>query len=153
MENYEGIRGFIGETKKEQFFFIIDSQRRKKYLLPIIEGMTETDLYIFYSKFERQELEPFLASEQPDPNPYLPCRMVVGSDLDQFLDEQTPVKVVFLYTKNEACEICGEMLRLFGDMAEKMYDKDIVSFAYYDIFLNDNPIITDEVLPYFLIFT
>ena len=107
VENYEGIRGFIGETKKEQFFFIIDSQRRKKYLLPIIEGMTETDLYIFYSKFERQELEPFLASEQPDPNPYLPCRMVVGSDLDQFLDEPTPVKVVFLYTKNEACEICG----------------------------------------------
>ena len=45
------------------------------------------------------------------------------------------------------------MLRLFGDIAEKMYDKDIVSFAYYDIFLNDNPIITDEVLPYFLIFS
>ncbi len=45
------------------------------------------------------------------------------------------------------------MLRTYADLAEKLYDKDIVSFGYYDIFKNDNPIVSDEILPYFLIFS
>jgi hypothetical protein len=45
------------------------------------------------------------------------------------------------------------MLRQYADLAEKLYDKEIVSFGYYDIFKNDHPRIKDEILPYFLIFT
>lgn len=94
-----------------------------------------------------------MASEEPEEEPFAPCRKVVGKDLAAYLLEETPVKVVFLYTVDEACEVCGEMLRVFADLAEKMYDPEVVSFAYYDIFRNDNPLIADEILPYFLIFT
>ena len=44
------------------------------------------------------------------------------------------------------------MLRLFADLAEKMYDPEIVQFGYYDIFKNDNLLITDEIMSHFLIF-
>lgn len=33
--------------------------------MPVIEGMTVNDLYIFHSKFEQGLLEPFYASEKP----------------------------------------------------------------------------------------
>ncbi len=35
------------------------------------------------------------------------------------------------------------MLRQFADLAEKLYEKEIVVFGYYDIFRNDHPRITD----------
>lgn len=34
-----------------------------------------------------------------------------------------------------------------------MYDKEIVTFGYFDLFKNNHPRITDEILPYFLLFT
>ena len=44
------------------------------------------------------------------------------------------------------------MLDIFSKLGENLYDEKVVKFGYYDIFLNDNPLITEEVLPYFLIF-
>jgi len=44
------------------------------------------------------------------------------------------------------------MLRGFADIAEKLYREDVIAFGYFDIFKNDHPIITSEILPYFLVF-
>ena len=52
----------MGEVVKKEYFFIIDAARKQKYILPILKGMSSTDLHIFHSKFENDELEPFLAS-------------------------------------------------------------------------------------------
>lgn len=60
---------------------------------------------------------PFLASEEPPTDIYEPCRKVVGLTLDDFLSLPTDVKVLFLYTENPSCEICGEMLRIYADLA------------------------------------
>ena len=84
MDRYEPFRAFIGESKK-QYFLILDVPRHKKYILPIIEGFSVNDLLIFQSKFEQGVLQPFYASEDPDPEPYAPCRKVVGKDLSDFL--------------------------------------------------------------------
>ncbi len=51
--------------------------------------------------------------------------------------------MVFLYTQHSACEVCGEMLREYADLAERLYEKNIVIFGYFDIFKNDHPRITD----------
>lgn len=64
-EKYHVMRSFIGVDKKH-YFCILDFARRKKYLLPVVEGMTVTDLIIFQSKFEQGILEVFYASEEPD---------------------------------------------------------------------------------------
>ena len=106
MENYETILAYIGETKKE-FFLIIDAARKQKYVMPIIEGVTNVDLEIFQANFERGELIPFEASEEPEPNPYAPCRKVVSKDLGKFLEEETPIKVIYLYTAHNSCQVCG----------------------------------------------
>ena len=45
------------------------------------------------------------------------------------------------------------MLRMFGDIADKMYHLDLVRFGYMDIFKNDHKLIHNYALPHFLIFT
>ena len=53
---------------------------------------------------------------------YEPCRKLVGKNFDRFMGLKAPIKVVFLYTEQEGvCQICGEMLRGFADIAEKLY--------------------------------
>ena len=74
------------------------------------------------------------------------------NNIEEFLDEETPVKVLFLFTAHSSCEACGEMLRMFADLGEKMYDPEIVEFGYYDVYKNDNLLIRDEISPSFLIF-
>ena len=44
------------------------------------------------------------------------------------------------------------MLRIFADLAERMFDPEIVEFGYYDLFKNDNPLISDEIMSHFLIY-
>ena len=84
---------------------------------------------------------------------YEPCRKLVGKNFDRFMELKAPIKVVFLYTEQEGvCQICGEMLRGFADIAEKLYREDVIAFGYFDIFKNDHPRITSEILPYFLVF-
>lgn len=145
------MRSFIG-VEKEQYFCILDYARRKKYLMPVVEGMTTNDLIIFQSKFEQGILEVFYASEEPDIEPYEPCRKIVGKDLEEFLVRKAPVKVLFLYTMNPSCEYCPELLRDYSILAEKLYDPSQVIFGYFDIFLNDHSLIPDEMLGHFLVF-
>lgn len=51
------------------------------------------------------------------------------------------------------CEICGDLLGLFKELGDNMYDEKVVSFGYFDVFLNDHPLIVDEIVPYFLIYS
>lgn len=65
---------------------------------------------------------------------------------------KAPLKVVYLYTEQPSCDICGEMLRGFADIAEKIYREDVIAFGYFDIFKNDHRMIPSEIAPYFLVF-
>lgn len=65
-----------------EYFTIIDSARKAKYVMPVVEGMTAVDLHIFHSKFEQGLLDPFYSSEEREEQVYEPCRKVVGKDVD-----------------------------------------------------------------------
>lgn len=78
---FVNVFNFVGRDQLE-YFLIIDAARKLKYIMPVIEGMTVNDLYIFHSKFEQGLLEPFYASEKPEKDTYPPCRKVVGKNLD-----------------------------------------------------------------------
>ena len=104
------------------------------------------------SDYEAGELQPFYASEPiPEVNEKH-CQKVVGRTLEDFLQTTHTVKVLFLYTINEACEACREMLEIYQTLAEKMYEDEIVSFGYYDLFYNDHDLLKDRALPFFLIY-
>lgn len=47
---YEVMKSLIG-YHKEDFFCIIDFARRKKYIIPAVDGMTAKDIIIFQAKF------------------------------------------------------------------------------------------------------
>ena len=58
--------------------------------------------------------------------------------MDRFLENPTGVKVLFLYTENEACSLCPDMLKLYKKMAVNLYDEKVISFGYIDLFINDH---------------
>ena len=62
------------------------------------------------------------------------------------------LKVVYTYTKHEACEGCRPLLKDFIALAEKMHNKDVVIFGYVDVFLNDIPKIPEPIVPHFYIY-
>lgn len=60
-DKFDDIYNYVG-MQELQYFLIIDAARKLKYIMPIIDGMTVNDLYIFHSKFEQGLLQPFYAS-------------------------------------------------------------------------------------------
>lgn len=44
------------------------------------------------------------------------------------------------------------MLKDFWTLAEKMHNKDVVIFAFVDVFLNDIPKIPEPIVPHFYIY-
>lgn len=72
--------------------------------------------------------------------------------MGEFLRRKERVKVIFLYNLNEHCAACESILRVFIPYAEANYDQTLVTFGYFNTFLNDHPIIHDEKTPHFLIF-
>lgn len=62
------------------------------------------------------------------------------------------MKVVYSYTKHEACGGCIPLLKDFNDLATKMHNKDVVIFGYVDVFSNDIPKIPEPIVPHFYIY-
>ncbi len=67
------------------------------------------------------------------------CQELVGKSYTDFLKQPAVLKVVYTYTKHEACANCIPMLKDYISLAEKMHNKTVVIFGYIDIFANDLP--------------
>lgn len=76
----------------------------------------------------------------------------MGKTFDQFLKEPAVLKVVYSYTKYEACSGCLPLLKDYMDLAEKMSNRDVLIFGYVDVFTNDIPKIPEPIVPHFYIY-
>jgi hypothetical protein len=132
----------------------------KKYVLDVdTKDMTgnfinkeANDFANFEKRYQESTLEPFYASENIPTQTSQFYKELVGRTFEDFLKEPAVVKVVYTYTKHEKCEGCIPMLKDFWSLAEKMHNKDVVIFAFVDVFLNDISKIPEPIVPHFYIY-
>ena len=60
-DKFDDIYNYVG-TQQLQYFLIIDAARKLKYVMPIIDGMSFNDLYIFDFKYESESVCPYYVS-------------------------------------------------------------------------------------------
>ena len=68
------------------------------------------------------------------------------------MSSEAEVKVVYLYSTDEVCDVCGDLKIMYCQMAEKLSDPSVVVFGYFDIWKNDHLSIKNDEMPMFLIF-
>ncbi len=76
----------------------------------------------------------------------------MGRTFEDFLNQPAVLKVVYTYTKHEACAGCISLLKDFIGLAEKMSNKDVLIFGYIDVYLNDVNKIPEPIVPHFYIY-
>ena len=63
-----------------------------------------------------------------------------------------PIKIVYLYSSDEICKSCANLLAEFSELAKKHFEEKVIIFGFIDVTRNDNRFIRDEIFPYFLLY-